>query len=51
MNALLHMLQLRIGRYLNLVLRYKFLIVYIPHPDSPCLLEQGCEDPWLFFEA
>jgi hypothetical protein len=51
MNALLHMLQVCIGRYLNLALRYKFLIVYIPHPDSPCLLEQGCEDPWLFFEA
>jgi hypothetical protein len=51
MNALLHMLQVCIGSYINLVPRYKFLIVYISHPDTPCLLEQGCEDPWLYFEA
>ena len=51
MNALLYMLQVCIGSYLNLVLRYKFLIVCISHPDTPCLLQRGCKDSWLFFEA
>jgi hypothetical protein len=51
MNALLHMLQVCSGNCLNFVLRYKFLIVCISHSDISCLLEQRCEDPWLFFEA
>jgi len=25
------------------------LVTYYPH--TPYLREQGCEDPWLFFEA
>ena len=30
---------------------YEFLILYTYHPHAVCLREQGCEDPWLFFEA
>ena len=37
--------------YLKSVLRYKFLTLDIYHPDILYLREQGCEDPWLFFEA
>ena len=33
------------------VLRRRFLISVTSHPDTPYLCEQGCEDPWLFFEA
>jgi hypothetical protein len=36
---------------LKLVLRYKFVILGTHHPDTLYLREQGCEDPWLFFEA
>jgi hypothetical protein len=37
--------------YLQTVPRYKFLIMDKYHPDPLYLREQGCEDPWLFFEA
>ena len=37
--------------YLKLVMRYKILILDTYHPDSLYLHEQGCEDPWLYFEA
>jgi hypothetical protein len=36
---------------LKSVLRYKFLILGTYHPDTLYLREQGCEDPWLFYEA
>jgi hypothetical protein len=36
---------------LKSVLRYKFLILNTNHLDNLYLFEQGCEDPWLFFEA
>jgi hypothetical protein len=32
-------------------LRYTFLILDTYHLDILCLFEQGCKDPWLFFEA
>ena len=41
----------RIGSYLKSVMIYKFLIFDTYHPDILYLREQGCEDPWLFFEA
>ena len=50
-NALLRMLLLCFRSYLTSVLRYKFLILDTCHPDALYLREQGCEDPWLFFEA
>jgi len=31
-------------------MRYKFLVLDAYHPDTQNLREQGCEDPWLFFE-
>ena len=37
--------------YLKSVLRYKFVILDIYHPDTPCLREQECEDPSFFFQA
>ena len=37
--------------YLKSVLRYKFLILDIHHPDTRWLREQGCENPWLFSET
>jgi hypothetical protein len=36
--------------YLKSALRYKLLIFYTHHPDALYLLQQGCGDPWLFFE-
>ena len=39
-----------VGGCLKSVLICKFVILYISQPDSLYLLEQGCEDPWLFFE-
>jgi hypothetical protein len=39
-----------ISVYLKAVLRYKFLILVTYLPDTLFLREQGCEDPWLFFE-
>ena len=47
-NASLHMLMVCIRNYLKSVLRYKFVILDAYHPETP--REQGCEDPWLFFE-
>ena len=32
-------------------MRYKILILGTYHPDTLHLVEQGCENPWLFFEA
>jgi hypothetical protein len=48
----LRMLQLcrTILSYLISFLRYKCLILYICHPDTLYLRDQGCEYPWLFFE-
>jgi hypothetical protein len=45
------MLVVCICSLLNLVLRYKFYILITYHTDSLYLREQGCEDPWLFYEA
>jgi len=42
---------LRICSYVKSVLRYKFLIMDTSHPDTQYFRKQGCEDPWLFFEA
>ena len=50
-NALLHMVPVCIGIYLKSVLRYEFLILDPYHLNTLHLLEQDCEDPWLFFEA
>jgi hypothetical protein len=47
-HALLHTLMVCIRSYLKLVLRYKFVILDTYHPET--VREQGCEDPWLFFE-
>jgi len=33
------------------VLLYKFVILDTYHQDTLYLREQGCEDPWLFFEV
>jgi hypothetical protein len=40
------MLMVYVRSYLKCILKYKFLIF-----DTLYLREQGCEDPWLFFEA
>jgi len=45
------MLSVYIRSYLQSVLRYEFLIFDTFYPDTLYLREQGCEDPWLFFEA
>jgi hypothetical protein len=37
--------------YLKSSMRYKLLILNTYLPDTLYLCEQGCEDPWLFFEA
>jgi hypothetical protein len=50
-TALLHMLLVCTGSYLQSVLRYTFLMLYTYHPDTIYFCKQGCEDPWLFFEA
>jgi hypothetical protein len=44
---------LMVGVSINLksVMRYKFLILNNYLPDTLYLREQGCEDPWLFFEV
>jgi hypothetical protein len=49
-DALLRMLLLCIRNYLKSVLRYNFQILDTYHPDILYLREEGCEDPWLFFE-
>jgi hypothetical protein len=49
-KALLRTLLLWIRSYLQSVLRRKFLILDIFHPDTPYVRQQGCEDPWLFFK-
>lgn len=36
---------------LKSLLRYKCIIPDTFHPDTLCLLQQGCEDLWLFIEA
>jgi len=41
----------RVDSYPKSVLRYKFWILNTDRPDSLYLSEQGCEDPWLFFET
>jgi hypothetical protein len=45
------MLQLYISIYLKSLLRYTFLILDTGHPDTLYVRQQGCEVPWLFFEA
>jgi hypothetical protein len=50
-NALLRMLLVCIRSNVKSVLRYKYLILHTCRPDTLHLREQGCEDPWLFFEA
>jgi hypothetical protein len=40
-----------ISIYLKSVLRFKFLNLGTYHPGTLYLQEQGCEDPWLLFEA
>ena len=48
-SAVLRMLLVAIYSYLKSVLRYTFLIWDTYQPGTLC--EQGCEGPWLFFEA
>ena len=50
-NASLRMLQLYISLCLKSFLRYKCLISDTGHPDTLYVRQQGCEEPWLFFEA
>ena len=50
-NAMLTMLLLCVRSYMKSVLRRKFFILDTYRPVDLCLREQGCEDPWLFFEA
>jgi len=45
------MLLVCIGVYLKSVLRYKFLILDTCLRHNVYLGEQGCEDPWLFYET
>jgi hypothetical protein len=47
MQSLLRLLLVCVSIYLKPFLRYKFLISDAYRPAR----EQGCEDPWLFFEA
>jgi len=44
------MLLVCIRRYLKSVLKHNFFNLDACHPETAHLLEQGCEDPWLFFE-
>jgi len=37
--------------YLKSVLNYRFVILDTCHPDTLYLSQQGCEIPWIFFEA
>jgi len=39
-----------IRSYLKSALKYKYLILDTHLPDILYIREQGCEDPWLFFE-
>ena len=50
-SALFHMLLICVHSCLKSLLKYKCLIFDAYHPDTVYLREQGCEDPWLFFEA
>jgi hypothetical protein len=50
-TALLCMLLVCIRSYLKSALGYECSILVTYHPDTRYLREQGCEDPWLFFEA
>jgi hypothetical protein len=50
-NLLSSMLLVYIGSYPKYILRYQFLILNAYHPYILYLLQWGCEDPWLFFEA
>ena len=50
-NALLLVLLVGTGSYLKAVLKYKFVILGTYQPDTIYLRGQGCEDPWLSFEA
>ena len=50
-NSFLPVLLVCIRSYLKSVLRYKYLILCTRHPNTLCLREPGCVDPWLFFEA
>jgi len=45
------MLLVAVRSYLKSVLRHRLLILDIHHPNTPYLCEQGCEDPWLFYET
>jgi hypothetical protein len=49
-SALLRMLVVFIGSYRKSVLIYTFLMLDSRRLDALYLNEQGCEDPWLFFE-
>ena len=49
--ALLLALVVCISICLKSALRYKYLILDICIPDTLCTRDQGCEDPWLFFET
>jgi len=46
----LRMLIVSLSIYLKSVLRCKFITLDTYHSDILYLCEQGCEDPWLFFE-
>ena len=48
---MLHMLPVRFRSYQTSVLRHILLILDTYRPDTKRLREQGCENPWLFFEA
>ena len=50
-NALLPMLPVCISIALKSVTVHKFLILDPYHPNTLYLREQGCDDPWLFFET
>jgi len=50
-NELLCMLLIYIRICLKSVLSHTFLILRTSQPDNLYSREEGCEDPWLFFEA
>ena len=50
-SEFLRMLLVCICSYLKSIMRYKFLILDIYHPDTQYLRGQECKDPWIFFDC
>jgi len=48
---MLRILLVWIRSYLKSILRYQFLILDTYHPNTLYVHQEGCEDPWLNYEA